>query len=63
MEISHTKLEQHFLTCLWNIWKGPFVASCKLGFLVDQYDWKLELPKQIIMFCRMEFQCNFCNVL
>lgn len=30
---------------------------------MDQYDWKLELPKQIVMFCPVEFQCSFCNDL
>jgi hypothetical protein len=32
---------------LWYIWNSLFMALIKMGFIMDQFGWKLELPEPI----------------
>jgi hypothetical protein len=34
---------QPVINGLWYIWKSSYMALIKMGFIVDQYGWNLEL--------------------
>jgi hypothetical protein len=43
MEVSHIDFLQNVWKGLWDMWETPFVALCKLGFIMDQCGRKSDL--------------------
>lgn len=42
VEIPYSEFEKNLWNVLWHIWKSPFVALCKPGFIMDQSDICIE---------------------
>jgi hypothetical protein len=38
VNIPHIESQQDLWNCLRDAWKGPFMATCKLGFIMNQFD-------------------------
>lgn len=56
------KFQKSLLKGLWDTWKVSFMTLCKLGFIMDQYDYKLEFPNIIwLKSSKLDFQQSLCN--
>jgi hypothetical protein len=44
VESSQIDFQENLWNVLWNALKRPFMTLFKLGFIMDKYGWKMELP-------------------
>jgi hypothetical protein len=48
-KVFRIEYQQNMWNERWDIWKNPFIVLGKLGFTLDQYGSKLEVPNNSIV--------------
>jgi hypothetical protein len=46
VEILHLEIQQDLWKGLWDTWKSQFMVLRKLGFIMNDYGWKIRIAQQ-----------------